>query len=91
MDFMNKNGVTIYLKVSPEKLAERLLATELIKRPLLANKSENEVKELIEEKLNERSMHYESAQFVCSADAPLEEFLGSLLSYFERFVPFGSK
>ncbi len=60
MDYMNKKGLTIYLKTNPELLAERLL-TEKDHRPLVANLNQTELLDFIKKKLKERSSYYDQA------------------------------
>ncbi|MDQ3048079.1 MAG: shikimate kinase [Bacteroidota bacterium] len=62
MDLMSKNGVTVYIKMSVDGLVERLLnATE--KRPLIANKSEAELKSFVKRQLEKREDIYHKAQY----------------------------
>ncbi|MBZ4675908.1 MAG: aroK [Anaerophaga sp.] len=63
MDFMNRHGLTIYLKVSPEALAKRLLPSR-DHRPLIAGKSETELLNFIRAKLAERAPWYNKAQII---------------------------
>ncbi len=55
------NVVSIYLKASIETLFKRLSANKS-KRPLIANKSDEEMKEFIAMHLFERSFYYSQAQ-----------------------------
>jgi shikimate kinase len=61
------NVVSIYLKASIETLFNRLSLNKS-KRPLIANKSEGELKEFIAMHLFERSFYYNQAQFIVSVD-----------------------
>lgn len=61
MDFMNRNGLTIWLDVPPAVLAQRL-APERAHRPLLAQVAEANLPAFIEEKLAERQPFYARAQ-----------------------------
>jgi shikimate kinase len=63
MEFMNSRGLTIYLKLSPTELAERLEATQDNKRPLLAEKKGNKLIRFIEEGLKMRESFYCQANF----------------------------
>jgi shikimate kinase len=60
IDWMNKNGTTIYLKTTVNDIFERVMA-EQQKRPLIKNLNEAEVKFFIEQKLNERELYYNKA------------------------------
>ena len=53
MEWMNAHGKTIYIKLSPKALANRL-EHEKEERPLLREKHGDELVAFIEEKLNER-------------------------------------
>lgn len=67
MQFMNQAGVSIYLKVSVNELAKRL---ELCKqtRPVLKNRSGEELKAFISESLKTRLPFYEQAQIIFDAE-----------------------
>jgi len=64
MEWMNRNGITVYLKLPAAVLLSRLAGKEGSKRPLLAGKTEEEMLTFIEEKLLERKPFYEKAAFV---------------------------
>ncbi len=78
MDWMNRNGVTVYLMLSPGALASRLKGSA--DRPLIAGKSGPELVAFIEAKLAERESYYKKA--VCWVDAlnltaeKLAEYIG---------------
>jgi shikimate kinase len=57
MDYMNANGVTVYLRMSPGALASRL-AQSTHTRPLLSGKKGNDLLDYIEHKLREREPCY---------------------------------
>ncbi|MFV0471051.1 MAG: shikimate kinase [Paludibacteraceae bacterium] len=57
---MNRNGKTFYIKFSPEKLAQRLLETNISKRPVLQAAGDN-LEKFIAETLSEREVFYEQA------------------------------
>ena len=61
------NVVSIYLKASIETLFSRLSVNKS-KRPLIANKSDEEMKEFIATHLFERSFYYNQAQYKVSVD-----------------------
>jgi len=63
MEWMDISGQTIYLKTPVPILVERLQA-ETAHRPLLANKTKEELAAFIEAKLAERAPIYEQAQVV---------------------------
>ena len=75
MDFMNEHGVTIYMKTSPEVLAQRLSNSRNV-RPLVQGKSGDELIRFIKEKLNSRETYYNKAQVI--ADAEVTDLNGYL-------------
>ena len=62
-----ENICTVYLKTSIDKLYERL-RTQKANRPLIANKSEDEMKEFIAKHLFERSFYYNHAKYIVTTD-----------------------
>jgi shikimate kinase len=58
---IGENIVSIYLKASVDTLFERLVSNKS-KRPLIANKSDEEMKEFIAKHLFDRSFYYNQAQ-----------------------------
>lgn len=60
MDWMNLNGTTIYIEMTPVALAKRL-EQGIAKRPLLRNLTEEGIVEFIENKLLERNPFYKKA------------------------------
>ena len=67
MEVMNQTGTTIYLKVSVEELAERLKAGKQ-QRPLIKDKSTEEIKDFITVNIEEREEFYKKAAFVFETD-----------------------
>ena len=63
MEWMNKNGVTVYLKATPEQLVKRL-GNEKQKRPILKNVHDSELENFIEEKLKGRESFYNQAKII---------------------------
>lgn len=66
MDVMRNSGVTIYLKMTPEALASRLSGARK-SRPLLKDKSSEELVAYIKETLLYREPFYERSRIVVSA------------------------
>ena len=62
MDLINKYGISIYLKMDPSALYDRL-KTRQSNRPLIKDLSEAELKEFIIEKLSDRESYYRQAKF----------------------------
>jgi len=67
MDVMNQAGTTIYLKVSVKELAKRLKNGKQ-KRPLIKDKSQEEIKDFITENLEKREKFYNKATFIFETD-----------------------
>jgi shikimate kinase len=80
-ELLNGEGVTsIYLKASIETLFNRLVANKS-KRPLIADKSEEEMKEFIAKHLFDRSFYYNHAQHKVSVDGKsIEETVNDILN-----------
>jgi shikimate kinase len=57
---MNEHGATVYLKLSPSALKDRLLQSKT-ERPLIKGKTESELQEFITELLNKRKVFYEQS------------------------------
>ena len=68
MKYMNKQGVTVYLKLSSADLAERLELSHANKRPLLANRKGEELLHFISEELVKREPFYSQAAFSVSGE-----------------------
>lgn len=67
MDWMNLHGKTVYLKLSPRALLSRLSQKEIESRPLLKGKTNEELLEFIQSKLEERSHFYNRATLIFDA------------------------
>ena len=67
MDYMNACGDTVFLQVEPEVLFHRLKVAKQ-QRPLLANKSDEELMNFICEALQKRHPFYSQAKFPFRAD-----------------------
>ena len=67
VDYMNRSGKTVFLKASVEVLFRRLKIGKT-KRPLLANKSDDELMEAIKSALEKRLPFYEKASCQFEAD-----------------------
>lgn len=75
MEWMKKNGLTVYLKASPDFLFSRLL-TKKYKRPLIASMNDQQLHQYIKEKLKEREKYYQLADIKFPAqDVDIEEFI----------------
>jgi shikimate kinase len=71
MDYMNSHGLTVYLKLTAKELADRLEAIGGNKRPLIASKKGEELRQFIAEGLSGREPFYDKA--VYSLSGSIEE------------------
>jgi len=67
MEFMKQQGITVYLKISSKNLTHRL-APARAHRPLLADKSEDELHTFIQQRLNERTPFYQKANIIADTE-----------------------
>lgn len=72
MEFMNMAGTTIYLKVSVDELASRLESCKQT-RPVLQNRSGEELRSFIKENLEVRTAFYEKANIIYDAEQMMTE------------------
>lgn len=79
MDWMNKQGRTIYLFMPPKALAGRLESSG-VERPLIGDLTGDELTTYIEKKLTEREEFYQKAQMMVSG---LDLTADRMLSYLE--------
>ncbi len=63
IDYMNQQGDTVYLKATPEVLYGHLKMGKSV-RPLLENKTQEEVKDFIYEQLKIREPYYNKAKYI---------------------------
>jgi shikimate kinase len=68
MDWMNENGITVYIQMSAISLAKRL-ENGRAKRPLLRDLTEEGVIEFIENKLGEREEFYNKAAVILNGNS----------------------
>lgn len=67
MDYMNEQGETVYLKASPDVLYGHLKMGKTV-RPLLLNKTPEEVQMFIREQLQKREPFYSKAKHTINVD-----------------------
>ena len=67
IDYMNQQGETVYLKANPEVLYGHLKMSKVI-RPLLLNKTAEEVKVFMQDQLTQREPYYAKAKYVYHVD-----------------------
>lgn len=81
MDIITLAGASIYIKLSPTVLFNRL-KLEKDQRPLIADMEDSKMFFYIQKKLNERKIFYEKAEFIFSADSEKDESIISLINGF---------
>ena len=72
MDYLNQQGDVVYLKATPETLYKHLLMAK-VERPLLKDKSPEELIAYITEHLKERAPFYEKARHILDVNV-LDEY-----------------
>jgi shikimate kinase len=78
MDWMLANGKTVYIKLAPKTLADRLESGKE-ERPLLQDKHGDELIKFIEQKLSEREDFYAQASIVADGISLTAERLEQIL------------
>jgi len=74
MDWMNENGITIYLQMPAPALAQRLANSKRHKRPLIKDLDESEILQFIEERMKIRHPFYVKSKYHINAmDINLEK------------------
>ncbi|NLI24251.1 MAG: shikimate kinase [Bacteroidales bacterium] len=66
MEMMNRTGITVYLRLPPEVLSDRLLHGYR-ERPLLQNKTPEEISLYVAETLRKREPYYNKAALIVDA------------------------
>jgi shikimate kinase len=79
MDWMNANGKTVYIKLSPKTLVDRLEKGKA-KRPLLRDKEGDELLQFITDKLAEREGFYLQASHIADGISLSVEGLEALIN-----------
>jgi shikimate kinase len=67
ISWMNRHGITVYLRMSAGSLYRRLLYAKT-ERPLTEGKSESELKEYVEKALADREKFYKKAQYTVKGE-----------------------
>ena len=81
INYMNQHGTTIFLAVPATEISQRLLATNLSLRPLLADKSEAEINSFLGKTLAHRIQFYEQAKHKLEGHAITVEQITELLNH----------
>ena len=67
MEWMNQHGITVFLKISPKTAVDRLSHSK-VKRPLVSNKTPEELEEFIQKNYTDRMGFYEQAQLTVKGE-----------------------
>lgn len=78
MEWMNLHGFTVFLKISPESAIVRLSQSK-VKRPILIDKSPDELADFIKANYAERLPFYEQAQLIFKGENCDVETLATLI------------
>ena len=87
MDWMNENGLTIFLEATIELLVDRLVM-ETDHRPILANKTRAEITGFINKHLKDRYGFYDAASVVYQQKTGKENIVKELLQYFKHIIAY---
>lgn len=79
MEMLNKAGLTVYLKMSPERLVKRIDRKGRHKRPKIRGMNDEELLAFIEKLLPEREKYYNKATFVLDCEGVADERIVGLL------------
>lgn len=76
MQWMNENGISVYLQMSPKSLFDRLSQSKPNKRPILIGKTEEELFNFITKKLTEREPFYQQAHLIIDhINTPIDDLI----------------
>ncbi|HOI31946.1 MAG: shikimate kinase [Bacteroidales bacterium] len=78
MDWMNQNGLTVFLKMSAGCLSNRLLNAKK-KRPLISGQSREQLHAFIKQHLQKRAIYYTQAKLHFEAESPDIQELAELV------------
>lgn len=79
MAWMNENGITVYLKASPELLLSRL-KSEADHRPILGGRTDDDLLHFIEQKLEERNPFYTKATITIEQESDGDHIVTDIIN-----------
>jgi shikimate kinase len=85
IDVLNEKGTTVYLERSPKELFQRLEQGKH-KRPLLADKSHEELLQFIEENLEKRNPIYRKSKYILDRDYQTVDSILKITNYFRHRI-----
>lgn len=74
MEWMKAHGTVIYMQLKPAQLIERLIKERSL-RPLIAGKTEGELRTYVQDHLSIRIPFYEQAHHTIDADQPIDDII----------------
>lgn len=74
MELMNDRGLTVFINISPQELASRLIKSKT-PRPLINGLNEKDILHFVNKKLDERRTFYEQAQIAIEHNSPKVQML----------------
>jgi shikimate kinase len=83
LEWINQTGISIYLQTPVKLLVERLSDMQA-ERPLIAGKSNSELRDFIEEKLNERVAFYLKASIIHHQHNADDDVVGEILAHLSQ-------
>lgn len=78
MKLMNELGSTIFIDVPIDEIVKRLISTQLEKRPLFKNLSEQQLMEKLSNQFEERKDFYLKAQYTITGEESIEAIIKRL-------------
>ncbi|MBQ0085048.1 MAG: shikimate kinase [Prevotella sp.] len=82
MEYMNRQGETIYIKASPEYIIEHLTESRNV-RPLLANMDKEQLQTFVTQQIEEREKYYLQSKHILSVDNDdLDEKINNFVTFF---------
>lgn len=86
MEFMNRTGQTVYLKMSPDKLVQRLSARGREKRPLIRDMDDGQLLEFIKCNIVLREPFYSQARLVIDCDGVSDEYIARHIESYVELI-----
>ena len=84
MNLINQHGTSVYIRLKSESIYHRLTAAKK-RRPLVAKKSEDELRRFIKQRLEEREHFYNQANIIISGISPKADDIIQIIRYGENY------
>lgn len=85
MEVMNRAGITVYFQMSPEKLAGRLEHGKA-KRPLLQDKTQEELISFIRTNVEKRETYYLRSKLIIQCDGVSDEYIAEHIVHYVQHL-----